>query len=100
MASDPFCGEASGSVDVHLNVVGSTLFCAKQTGMASPEKSNRALSEQDRSFIIKLSLFYFKHSNHERSQRAGFGLQNNSGQKSSADRGVLGKSGFHKFSKQ
>jgi hypothetical protein len=32
MASDPFCGEASGAVEVHLNVVGSTPFCAKQTG--------------------------------------------------------------------
>jgi len=32
MASDPFCGEASGSVDIHLNVEGSTLFCAQQTG--------------------------------------------------------------------
>jgi hypothetical protein len=32
MASDPFCGVASGSVEVHLNVVGSGPFCAKQTG--------------------------------------------------------------------
>jgi hypothetical protein len=31
MASDPFCGEASGSVEVHLNVVGSGALCAKQT---------------------------------------------------------------------
>jgi hypothetical protein len=32
MASDPFCGVASGSVEVHLNVEGSTPFCAKQKG--------------------------------------------------------------------
>jgi hypothetical protein len=32
MASDPFCGVASGSVDIHLNVEGSAPFCAKQTG--------------------------------------------------------------------
>jgi hypothetical protein len=32
MASDPFCGVASGSVEVHLNVEGSAPFCAKQTG--------------------------------------------------------------------
>jgi len=31
MASDPFCGVASGFVEVHLNVEGSTPFCAKQT---------------------------------------------------------------------
>jgi hypothetical protein len=31
MASDPFCGVASGAVEVHLNVEGSTPFWAKQT---------------------------------------------------------------------
>jgi hypothetical protein len=31
MASDPFCGVASGSVDVHWKVEGSAPFCAKQT---------------------------------------------------------------------
>jgi hypothetical protein len=32
MASDPFCGVASGAVEVHLNVEGSAPFCAQQTG--------------------------------------------------------------------
>jgi hypothetical protein len=32
MASEPFCGVASGAVEVHLNVEGSTSFWAKQTG--------------------------------------------------------------------
>ena len=32
MASDPFCGVASGDVEVHLNVESSAPFCAKQTG--------------------------------------------------------------------
>jgi hypothetical protein len=41
MASDPFCGEASGSVDVHLNVEGSAPFCAKQTG-DEHQKSHRS----------------------------------------------------------
>jgi hypothetical protein len=31
MASDPFWGEASGPVDIHLKVEGSAPFCAKQT---------------------------------------------------------------------
>jgi hypothetical protein len=43
MASDPFCGVASGSVDVHLNVEGSAPFCAKQTGDEHQiAKSNRS----------------------------------------------------------
>jgi hypothetical protein len=33
MASDPFCGVASGSVEVHWKVEGSAPFCAKQTGV-------------------------------------------------------------------
>jgi len=41
MASDPFCGVASGPVDVHLNVEGSTPFCAKQTG-DEHQKSHRS----------------------------------------------------------
>jgi hypothetical protein len=41
MASDPFCGVASGSVEVHLNVEGSTPFCAKQTG-DEHQKSHRS----------------------------------------------------------
>ena len=31
MEDDPFCAVASGPVEVHLNVEGSALFCAKQT---------------------------------------------------------------------
>jgi hypothetical protein len=43
MASDPFCGVASGAVEFHLNVVGSTPFCAKQTdGEHKVAKSNRS----------------------------------------------------------
>jgi hypothetical protein len=42
MASDPFCGVASGAVDVHLNVEGSAPFCAKQTdGEHQMAKSHR-----------------------------------------------------------
>jgi hypothetical protein len=41
MASDPFCGVASGSVEVHLNVEGSAPFCAKQTG-DEHQKSQRS----------------------------------------------------------
>jgi len=40
MASDPFCGVASGPVEVHLNVEGSALFCAKQT-VDEHQKSHR-----------------------------------------------------------
>jgi hypothetical protein len=43
MASDPFCGVASGPVEVHLNVEGSTPFCAKQTdGEHQIAKSHRS----------------------------------------------------------
>jgi hypothetical protein len=41
MASDPFCGVASGAVEVHLNVEGSAPFCAKQTG-DEHQKSHRS----------------------------------------------------------
>jgi hypothetical protein len=41
MASDPFCGVASGAVEVHLNVVGSGALCAKQTG-DEHQKSHRS----------------------------------------------------------
>src|SRR5690242_4159191 len=41
MASDPFCGVASGPVEVHLNVGGNTPFCAKQTG-EKHQKSHRS----------------------------------------------------------
>jgi hypothetical protein len=46
-ASDPFCGVASGAVEIHLNVEGSTLFWAKQTGdehqIAKSHRSEAAL---------------------------------------------------------
>jgi hypothetical protein len=41
MASDPFCGVASVSVEVHLNVEGNAPFCAKQTG-DEHQKSHRS----------------------------------------------------------